>query len=1460
MRSKYKKLFFAILPGIIVAGLIFSTSTLIKYFSSNSQNEEDPWLSGWSYRRPVTITNTTSDLTDYQVLITLNTQTLISQGKASSTCADLRFTDSDGETLLNYWIESDCNTTSTKIWVKVPSIPASSTKTIYVYYGNSSATSQSNGDNTFLFFDHFEGTSLNLNKWTGDTGSASVSNSVVTLTGSSVGQNIWQNSVNYPYFSYPIAIRIYGYLASNQYNGFGLREVNLGNDLVFFYGNYTYGPYIRQDRNGSSTNVSSNWTRNAWATFEIFWQPTQCAYYCNGTQVSGSPLTTNVPLDNLGAWLYTGNSSTYQTKVDWILVRKYTSPEPTTSVGEEETLINVSGYAYEEDGTTPWSGCDGVTKNIALVISTLYYRRPITITNTTSSLTDHQVLVTLDTQSLISAGKMRTDCGDIRFTDSDGTTSLNYWLESGCNTTSTTIWVKVPSIPASSTKTIYVYYGNPSATSQSNGDNTFDFFDDFEDGVIDSSKWVIAYGSITESSGMLHMVGNAGEKWLTNTGGAVIRSTNTWSGNYIAEAQVNITATAGFQRIGVTWYVSDAYYATSKRRWTTTNSVWTQHFAVEAANATQRDTNVNVDINPVWVRLDKVGDTYKGYYSSDGVTWTLVNSYTYAIGTPYFALECEASGTNKGNGYVLIARVRKYTSPEPTTSVGEEENAGAIPFVTATTTCSTLTGAFTFSEIVIHTIPASPMVIYFKGVSGNYGSNVNRYSGSGNVSGIVVRKNAAILQHDDSGPITNADLNSWDNDNDPDVNYVVNNGNLTVESGSKLIINTNDTFTPDGTVTVNGDLIVMSGATLNGTSNVTVKGGYATGEGTINLTGGTFTLDGAGYFGGNSNWTFYNLTFGGDSNVETTVATGTGEITVSNVLTIGQNQTLNAGSKKWNLLGTGTPFVINGNFNASNSTFTYIGQSSWLSGWSYRKPVTISNSASSLTDYQVLVTLDTQSLISNQKMRSDCGDIRFTDSDSQTLLNYWLESGCNTTSTTIWVKVPSISASSTATIYVYYGNPNATNASNGGGTFDFFDDFDSADSKWVNTGTGGTKTWTTLGGKTVIKLDGPASGGNSYKVVYNRPLSLSNGLVVDISLRAATDVGGGLAVSTSLPSGYKSGWYGGNLFGSGNTLFNVIYNGSSVDVSKSFTANYWYKLEDIITPSSVKSKVYDGENVVVSGEKTGITVPSTLYPIIEVYDIGYFDWILVRKYTSPEPTTSVGGEELLSFINISAATYNNLEILSQIDGFTFILGTGTGQTIVTNGYLTIGNGTNTVTTTADTYDPILDINGDFTISSNATFIASNISSAYFAKNWTNNGTFVHSTGTIVFDGSNASTFSGATTFYNLTCTTPSKNLIFPSGVTQTIEGSLVLDGQSCSSPIVLKSSSPDTQWKINIVSIGSANVSHVDVKDSNAIGDKIVAYHSIDSGNNTNWTIIYPCEFPPILKGGIRIKGGTRLK
>ena len=122
--------------------------------------------------------------------------------------------------------------------------------------------------------------------------------------------------------------------------------------------------------------------------------------------------------------------------------------------------------------------------------------------------------------------------------------------------------------------------------------------------------------------------------------------------------------------------------------------------------------------------------------------------------------------------------------------------------------------------------------------------------------------------------------------------------------------------------------------------------------------------------------------------------------------------------------------------------------------WNYRKTITVSNSGTSLTNYQVLVIIDTASLVTATKMRSDCGDIRLTDTDGSTLLSYWIESGCNTSLTRIWIKIPSISTG-TKTIYLYYGNSSETSLSNGTNTFDFFEDFANL-SKWTAAGSQGS--------------------------------------------------------------------------------------------------------------------------------------------------------------------------------------------------------------------------------------------------------------------------------------------------------------------------------------------------------------------------------------------------------------------
>jgi len=92
--------------------------------------------------------------------------------------------------------------------------------------------------------------------------------------------------------------------------------------------------------------------------------------------------------------------------------------------------------------------------------------------------------------------------------------------------------------------------------------------------------------------------------------------------------------------------------------------------------------------------------------------------------------------------------------------------------------------------------------------------------------------------------------------------------------------------------------------------------------------------------------------------------------------------------------------------------------------WSSYRNIDAANGGGAITNYRMLINVNTQALISANKMRPDGGDIRFLDG-SCNALPFRIESGLNTTSTNIWITVPSVAATSTTTIKMLYGNPAA---------------------------------------------------------------------------------------------------------------------------------------------------------------------------------------------------------------------------------------------------------------------------------------------------------------------------------------------------------------------------------------------------------------------------------------------------
>lgn len=137
------------LPTQISVNGIICNNTSVLYspeviFSTLNQT----WTTGWQHCASVTVDNNAQNIRDYQIHETIqgNDPTASNYVDFSKTTGeDLRVTNSDGITKLPYWIESWDNVSKTgSIWVKVPSIPISqapqyfkfsTTPTLHNYYG-----------------------------------------------------------------------------------------------------------------------------------------------------------------------------------------------------------------------------------------------------------------------------------------------------------------------------------------------------------------------------------------------------------------------------------------------------------------------------------------------------------------------------------------------------------------------------------------------------------------------------------------------------------------------------------------------------------------------------------------------------------------------------------------------------------------------------------------------------------------------------------------------------------------------------------------------------------------------------------------------------------------------------------------------------------------------------------------------------------------------------------------------------------------------------------------------------------------------------------------------------------------------------------------------------------------------------------------------------------------------------
>jgi len=339
------------------------------------------WNVDWKYRMPIKMEEKSGDtLTDYQVSVNVDTALLIATGKMQTNSADIRFTDFAGNEI-PYWIESGINTENTTIWVKVPQIPALGTETIYMYYGNPTASNAANASAVFDFFDDFVGTELDVAKWTWRAvatsggipvqpgiGYVTVANSTVSVV--SPNTDGWEQATELTTISnFTLPLVLEGNLSVPNWGGYGsagwyraawggLSDSNMSqgsssmrHGVVFFLASENeYCPYVLDEGvSGYLSNYPD--TPIDFHTYRAIWKTNSTEFYRDG--IYHEEVTTNVPKVSLPIWFLTsqwGGPGWPESRidVDWVRVRKYAFPEPTCLLGSEEAFTDFSVHWEEE--------------------------------------------------------------------------------------------------------------------------------------------------------------------------------------------------------------------------------------------------------------------------------------------------------------------------------------------------------------------------------------------------------------------------------------------------------------------------------------------------------------------------------------------------------------------------------------------------------------------------------------------------------------------------------------------------------------------------------------------------------------------------------------------------------------------------------------------------------------------------------------------------------------------------------------------------------------------------------------------------------------------------------------------------------------------------------------------------------------------------------------------------------
>ena len=326
------------------------------------------WLSGWSYRKEISITGQSGAGTDFQVVFDIGDSAggdFHLEGHCTNFPEDIEVTDNDGTTLLKFYIP-DKTADPIEMWVKVAD-DLGSNQTIYVYYGKSGATTNSDGSDTFL--SHFDGDST---KWTEVDPNAHISFANNRLEWSGLDRDedayVYQANANVngsvviEHTIYFTAISTYGFACTGILGDIVDDAANIDNSITMSTW-YATGIARTQKRIADvatdSGSVAFSATTQYWirtkidrsgnATLQVFSNAARTSQV--GTDQTLDVSDVSATLDNVflvNTWnTATGDRDT-SGWLDDFRVRKYLATEPAfSSAGSEETELVGHPWFYE---------------------------------------------------------------------------------------------------------------------------------------------------------------------------------------------------------------------------------------------------------------------------------------------------------------------------------------------------------------------------------------------------------------------------------------------------------------------------------------------------------------------------------------------------------------------------------------------------------------------------------------------------------------------------------------------------------------------------------------------------------------------------------------------------------------------------------------------------------------------------------------------------------------------------------------------------------------------------------------------------------------------------------------------------------------------------------------------------------------------------------------------------------